>query len=558
MWHNRGMTTKANIAAHLIEMARKQPDATAIIVPWGRRGGSLTYAQLDDRSDRIARGLERAGIGSGVRTALMVQPGLDLFSLAFALFKCGAVPVLIDPGIGIRNMKSCIARARAEAFIGISKAHAARVVLGWGRATIRRNVTAGPRLFWGGWTLARIEREGVAAQGAFAETAADDVAAIVFTSGSTGPPKGVVYRHGNFAAQIEAMREVYDFGPGEVNLPTFPLFALFDPALGMTTVIPEMDPTRPARADPEKIIGPIREFGVTTMFGSPALLDTVGRWGAARGVELPTLKRVISAGAPVAPRIIERFRSMLGEGAEIFTPYGATESLPVASIGSDEILGETRFETDRGRGTCVGRPVPSAEVRIIETNDAPIDRWDDALCIPDGTVGEIVVKGPQVTREYFDAPDHTARGKIPDGDAVRHRMGDLGYFDNRGRLWFCGRKAHRVTTPEGVLHTVPCEGVFNAHPAVYRSALVGVERRGRVEPVVIVELERDGGPFDRETVRRELRDRASHFDHTASISEILFHKAFPVDIRHNAKINRAALSRWAAKKLGGRPAVTGS
>ncbi|MEN8165396.1 MAG: fatty acid CoA ligase family protein, partial [Acidobacteriota bacterium] len=389
-------------------------------------------------------------------------------------------------------------------------------------------------------------------------SAADEVAAVVFTSGSTGPPKGVVYRHGNFAAQIDALREVYGFGPGEVNLPTFPLFALFDPALGMTTVIPEMDPTRPAKADPSKIIGPIKEYGVTTMFGSPALLDTVGRWGAAHGSKLPTMRRVISAGAPVAPRVIERFASMMDEGGQIFTPYGATESLPVASIGSDEILSETRYATDQGKGTCVGLPVPSAEVRVIATTDEPIEKWNASLCVEQGVVGEIVVKGPQVTLDYFEAPEHTAKGKISDGEAIRHRMGDLGYFDDRGRLWFCGRKAHRVVAADRIYYTVPCEGVFNAHPAVFRTALVGIIRAEQVEPVLIVELDRDAGRTDSEVVEKELLELGSRHEHTAPIIEVLFHKAFPVDIRHNAKINRALLASWAAEKLGGQAAVVGS
>ncbi len=554
------MTKTFNIASHLVDMARRQPDVTAIIVPWGRHGGSLTYQQLDDRSSRIARGMERAGIGRGIRAALMVQPGLDLFALAFALFKCGAIPVLIDPGIGIKNMKSCLQRARPQTFIGVTKAHVARVILGWGKGSLTTFVTVGPRLFWGGHTLQQIERMG---DGDFEGSvvpmsASDEEAAVVFTSGSTGPPKGVVYRHGNFSAQIDALREVYGFSPGEVNLPTFPLFALFDPALGMTTVIPEMDPTRPAKADPEKIIGPIKEYGVTTMFGSPALLDTVGRWGAAGDVTLPTMRRVISAGAPVAPRVIERFVSMMNEGGQIFTPYGATESLPVASIGSDEILSETRHDSDQGKGTCVGLPVPSAEVRVIGTTDEAIESWHESLCVDQGVIGEIVVKGPQVTLDYFEAPEHTKKGKISDGDAIRHRMGDLGYFDDRGRLWFCGRKAHRVIASDRTYYTVPCEGVFNAHPGVFRSALVGITRRGSVEPILIVELDREGGTLEPETVKKELLELSSRHEHTAPISEILFHKSFPVDIRHNAKINRAQLASWAAKKLGGQAAVVGS
>ena len=263
------MIEKANIADFLPEMAAKQPDATAILCPWGRRGGRLSYRELNLRSARIARGLERAGIGRGVRTVLMVPPGLELFALAFGLFRAGAVPVLVDPGIGLGHLKACLGNAQPGAFIGIPRAHAARVLLGWAQATIRTSVTVGRRLFWSGRTLEQIEALGSEGDpSSIASTAANDVAAVVFTSGSTGPPKGVVYRHSNFAAQVNAIRDAYGIRPGEVNLPTFPLFALFDPALGMTTVVPDMDPTRPARVDPEKIVGPIREYEVTTMFGS--------------------------------------------------------------------------------------------------------------------------------------------------------------------------------------------------------------------------------------------------------------------------------------------------
>jgi acyl-CoA synthetase (AMP-forming)/AMP-acid ligase II len=544
------MTDKSNIADFLPEMAAKQPDATAIICPWGRRGGSLTYRELNLRSARIARGLERAGVGRGARTVLMVPPGLELFLLAFALFRVGAVPVLVDPGIGRKHLKACLGNAEPEAFIGVSKAHAARVLLGWARATVRRKITVGRRLFWRGRTLDQIEELGSDADAeAVANTGADDVAAIVFTSGCTGPPKGVVCRHSNFMAEVHAIRDAYGIEPGEVNLPTFPLFALFDPALGMTTVVPDMDPTRPARVDPQKIIAPIREHGVSIMFGSPALLDTVGRYGAEHGVKLDSVRCVISAGAPVPPKVIERFQGLLRNEAAIHTPYGATESLPVATTSSHEILADTRHETDRGAGTCVGRPAPSIDAAVIAIDDSPIDRWDDGLEVNTGEIGEIVVKGPQVTREYFNAANHTALAKIADGDAVRHRMGDLGYFDEQGRLWFCGRKSQRVEIDSGTLFTVPCESVFNTHPEVFRTALVGVGEAGAEMPVICVELEPGVGRSRHEGIRSELLDLGARFEHTKSIRTVLFHHAFPVDIRHNAKIERGALAAWAAPRV---------
>ncbi len=480
----------------------------------------------------------------------MVPPGLDLFVLAFGLFRAGAVPVLVDPGIGLHHLKACLGNARPEAFIGVPKAHAARVILGWARETVRTKVTVGPRLFWGGVTLRRIEKLGREAGGReIAETRGDEIAAIVFTSGSTGPPKGVVYRHGNFAAQIEAVRGVLECGPGDVDLPTFPLFSLFDPALGMTTIIPEMDPTRPAKVDPRKIIGPIHEFGVTTMFGSPALLDTVGRYCVEHGIRLPTLRQVVSAGAPVAPRIIERFVSLMAPGGRILTPYGATESLPVAVNSSDVILSETRHATDRGAGTCIGCPVPSIDAAIIGIDDGPIATWSDDLVVADGEVGEIVVKGPQVTHEYFDADEHNRMGKIRDREDVRHRMGDLGYYDEQGRLWFCGRKSQRVITADETLFTVPCESIFNTHADVYRSALVSAEVNGGIVPVICIEAEPGVKPSDHERIRAELLELGAGFEHTKNIQTVLFHQSFPVDIRHNVKIGRGELGEWATAEL---------
>jgi acyl-CoA synthetase (AMP-forming)/AMP-acid ligase II len=547
----------SNFAAFLTRMAARQPHGVAIVFPSGRAGGKVcythyTYRQLDEESDRIAHGLERSGIGRGVRTVLMVTPSLEFFALAFAIFKAGAVPVLVDPGMGIRNLKTCLAEAEPEAFIGIPKAHVARLLLGWGRGSITRCVTVGRRWFWGGSTLAQVRAAGDGdGPWQMAQTRADEVAAIVFTSGSTGVPKGVVYHHGNFAAQIESLRRSFGITPGEIDLPTFPLFALFDPALGMTTIVPDMDPTRPARVDPRKIFEAIEDFGVTNMFGSPALLDTVGRYQTHNGFRLRSLKRVISAGAPVSAAVTERFLHLLEDDARVFSTYGATEALPVSWIGSDEVLGETRARTDQGGGVCVGHPVEGTQVFVIAISDEPIEVWEDALRLLPGEIGEIAVRGPTVTCSYLHRERATALAKIraADGASFFHRMGDLGYFDEKGRLWFCGRKSHRVSTAAGTLFTIPCEAVFNTHPRVFRSALIGIAQAGETVPALCVEVEKSGAPIDQESVRRELLELGAKYPHTKAIRHIFFHPSFPVDIRHNAKIGREELARWATGKL---------
>ena len=543
-----------NIAAALIEKADTQPDALAIAVPKKNsldKNGITRYLEVSFKALAfetacLARGLLAFGFERGDRVVMMVPPGFDFFILGFSMLQTGIVPVFIDPGIGIRNLKTCIAETEPVGFVGISKAHAARVLLGWGKKTIRKTITLGPRLFWGGESIESIRNfDRSAAPGPFFDAGPDDLAAIIFTSGSTGVPKGVAYTHGNFSAQLEMIRQSFGFAPGEIDMPTFPPFALFNPALGMSSIIPDMNPTQPASVRPNHIIGPIKQFGITNMFGSPALLDTVSRYGEAQGVQLPSLKRVISAGAPVPVKVLTRFSAMLAPGVQIFTPYGATESMPVTVVGSDQILRETQGKTAVGAGICIGRPVEGMEVAIIRISDEAISDWSEDLKTAPGVIGEIVVKGRNVTRNYFNRASATQMAKIRDGAQLRHRMGDLGYFDAEGNLWFCGRKAHRVQAGGQELYTVPCEHIFNQHPDVFRTALVGVQGRA----VLCVETEKGDQPINRAQLEAELLAWAAANPLTRAIKTLLFHPGFPVDRRHNAKIIRENLAVWAKNEL---------
>jgi acyl-CoA synthetase (AMP-forming)/AMP-acid ligase II len=548
--YNDAMTEPCNIAAALPRLARERGDQVAMRCPGrnGRYDDALTYAQLDARSDAIAAGLATRGIVRSMRTVVMVRPTPDFFLLMFALFKAGVVPVLVDPGIDKRVLKQCLDEAQPEAFIGIPLAHLARRMLGWAKSA-RVRITTGRHAWLADATLTQVEHAGEDVAPRLADTQPDDIAAILFTSGSTGVPKGVVYRHRHFVAQLAMLRDAFGIAPGGVDLPTFPPFALFDPALGVTSIIPDMDPTRPARADPRRLVRAIERFGVTQLFGSPALIAVLAR----HGVKLPTLQRVLSAGAPVPGDVVAAMRALLPEDAQLWTPYGATECLPVAVIEGRE-LQAMRARTESGAGTCVGRPVPPNEVRIIAIDDDAIARWSDALLVKPGQVGEITVAGPSATDSYFnrDAATHLAkiREALADGsERIVHRMGDLGWVDDEGRLWFCGRKSQRVVTADSTLCTEQVEPVFNTHPDVRRTALVGIGAAGAQRPVLCVEL-RDG--IRREAQARiaaELQHLGEGFVHTAKIETFLFHPKFPVDIRHNAKIGREQLASWAAGRL---------
>ncbi|MCB1559524.1 MAG: AMP-binding protein, partial [Xanthomonadales bacterium] len=268
---------------------------------------------------------------------------------------------------------------------------------------------------------------------------------------------------------------------------------------------------------------------------------------------LPGVRRVLSAGAPVPSDVVATMRELLPEDGEIWTPYGATECLPVAVIEGRE-LQQTRAATNAGAGTCVGRPVPPNEVRIIAIDDRPISAWSDELLTAAGTVGEITVAGPTATDAYYNRDAATAIAKIPerlaDGSVrVIHRMGDIGYFDEQGRLWFCGRKSQRVESASGPLYAEQVEPVFNTHPEVRRTALVGVGEFGNAEPVICVELIDGVSTSKWPVIEAGLRELAGRHPHCSAVQRFLRHPGFPVDIRHNAKIGREQLARWAAKQL---------
>ena len=547
------MTTYANISLGLKKIQEKYPHKRAVVCPAGRdKNGrvlysQITFTQLETESDRLAFGLERIGIIRGTRTILMVTPGMEFFITIFAMFKVGAVPVVVDPGMGIDRMLQCLEQGKPKAFIGIEKAHILRKLKPGFFKSVKHWVTVGKRWFWGGYTLDQLMMQ-TDDPYPKARTTRDETAAIVFTTGSTGPAKGVVYTHGNFEAQIKQIQDHFQIDPDEIDLPTFPLFALFDPILGMTAVIPDMDPTKPALVDPRKIIEAVENHGVTNMFASPALLNRVGKFGKENHIKLPSLRRVISAGAPVTPANIEQFSTLLSDPAQIHTPYGATEAVPVISIGSNEILAETKKLSEQGFGMCIGRPICNTCVELIKISDDPVTQLHDKLKVPGNQVGEITVKAGLVTERYFNNREADLLAKIPDADGkVWHRMGDLGWKDSKGRLWFCGRKNHRVITKDETLFTIPVEAIFNNHEKVFRSALAGAGPRNMQTPVVFIE------PYskisNKKAFIKELLDLAKSNPLTAGIDHVFIEKAFPVDIRHNSKIFREKLAGKARRKL---------
>lgn len=558
-----------NVAAALAEMAARNPYQAGIIFPAGRdiKGRAktiqLNFQQLNAECDHYAHGLAKFGVGMGDRVLLMVRPGVELIAVVFALLRIGAVPVLIDPGMGRQALLQCIAEAEPAVLIGVPIVHVLRRLFPKPFATVRRSAVVGHATplnrALADTTLEQL-RSPRTDPFPTAPTTTESEAAVAFTSGSTGIPKGVVYLHGMFQAQIALLRDAVGIRPGEVDLALLYIFALFNPALGVTTVIPDMDPTKSAAINPAHVVEAIQTYGVTNAFGSPTIWKRVAPYCVEHDIRLPSLKRVLMASAPVPPALIETMLThILAPDADVNTPFGATEAMPLTFMSGREIVAETAALSDQGQGMCVGRPLPGIDVRVIEITDRAIPTWNDALELRPGEggatpIGEIVVKGPVVTRIYLNRPEQTALAKIQDSDGkIWHRMGDVGYFDAQGRLWFCGRKAHRVTTRDETLFPVPCETIFNHHPDVNRTALVGIGPQGRQRPVLVVEPRAGRFPesiLEKQRFTLELLALGVEYPHTRAIQDVLFYPdIFPTDVRHNAKIQREKLAVWAAKHL---------
>ncbi len=600
---------RLNVADRLQKIAAQMPEAIAVACPqnWSpsykstRQGTSgaayatTTFAELDADATRLARGLAAWGVPAGTRLALLVRPGIEFVALVFALLRAGMVTILVDPGLGRRNLVRCLAEAEPEGLVAISLAHAARVLLRRKFSRARWNVTVGRRWFWGGITLTQLRTldarsgstelaevsmldiERRASSIAHCVTRPDDAAAIIFTSGSTGPPKGVLYTHRMFETQVSEIQSMYDIEPGGVDLGCFPLFALFNSAMGVTTVFPDMDFSHPATANPKKLLAAANDWQATQAFASPAVWRLVSDHCTKTGERIESLRQVFSCGAPVPANVLRRTLACVSKDAKMHTPYGATECLPVSTIEASEVLGESAAKTDKGAGVCVGRKFDWIDWRVIRITDEPIETIDEAEELPIGEIGELIVRGPQASPCYVTRTAANKYSKIGDfglqnADSQKqseirnpksevgawHRTGDVGYLDEEGRFWYCGRKSQRVETASGPMFTECVEGIINTHPAVGRSALVGLGTRGAQTPILIVEPRKtfvEVNTLDFEIIpfpelAKELRALAATNPVSAPVMRVLFYRRFPVDIRHNAKINREKLAEWAANRLG--------
>jgi len=550
-------TEQANVSRHIVELAQVSAYNQAITCLSGRDPNGkmayshLTYRQLNQRSNELARGLQQAGVIRGTKAALQMLPGIEWFSIAYALLKIGAVPILLQPSLGMRKMAQCVKTVEPEILITEPKYQAFQVFHSSNYQSVHLQINTEKRWYLKGISITDLQKHEPASFQP-AEMRSNETALIVFsTSCESDTPKPTVLSHGMLHAMIELMKSVLGVSLESTLVTTFPFFMILAPAIGVRQIIPESHSLKANKLDPKILVETIWDFGVTHLMMSSTRLMMLTDFLKNEAIFLPSIQRIAAWGEPYPALELQKLHSFINEKTQIFPFYGMTEAPVVATLGSHKIVSETQVKTERGYGICQGKVVDGLEMRIIEVNDRPIDNWSDDLLVDNGGIGELVVKGDAVSRQYLNQSKYDALQKIPDGKFMWHRTGDIGWIDTRGNFWFCGRKQDRVTMSEDeTLYTIPCEAVFMQHERVYRCIIVGVGPIPYQTPVLIIELAPgDSGKYI-STLTYELLDLAQAYPHTVNIKNILFRKSFPVHSLFHQKINRKQLTIWAAKKLG--------
>jgi len=522
-----------NTAALLQKQAELHPNKTAIVF----QNDKISFKELDETINRFAHYFQKRGIERGAKVLLFVKPSIELPAITFALFKLGAVPVFIDPGIGLRNLLKAIAEVSPAALVSVPLMRG--LSMGFRKAFKSINVRLDS-------TKLREQSRDQSPHFDLYDAPEDELAAILFTSGATGRAKGVVYTHKIFIAQTRLLQEMYSLTSDDVDCPYFALFSFFTLAMGLTLHVPDVDPSKPSKIDPSVVVANIRDNKATFAAGSPAIWQRVGDYCLRNNIQLPALRSLVMFGAPVAVDMHQTWQRILPNGTT-YTPYGATESLPISNISGEYILENTAALTFKGAGVCVGKAVPSVEVMIHDGD-------------------EILVSGNTTTTEYYNETSATAESKLTLGGRLWHKVGDVGTIDEEGRIWFWGRKAHVVELDEPAgqkMYPVPCETVFNQHPKIKRTALVGPRlgggsggsgsggsgSGGKVTPTLVIEL-KDGTTAMTDDLLAELKEIRDSYEHTKPIEKFILKKSFPVDVRHNIKIDNLALRSWVEEKAG--------
>lgn len=523
-----------NVAEQISTVAQLYPAKLSVICPkiGNRSYQSYTFKNFEKRINQFSNRLLLAKVKKGDKVLVFIKPNIDFAAIVFSIFRIGAVGVFIDPGMGKNKLLDAIEESGANVLIGINKVHVLRRIYKNRFKKIKVFLTNGKSSI-----LAKSLYKGLKKQSTtFQKISTDinDLAAVLYTSGGTGKPKGVLYTHKIFIEQTAKLQKEFNLTHNDIDLAGFPLFAMFTLSMGMSSVIPYMDPSRPAKASGAALLKNIKDHDITFVAGSPAIWTNLLNLCSKQSITLDSVKFLVMFGAPIPYDTHFKFSKILNNGST-YTPYGATECLPVSNISGKQILEEFSPEHIIGKGICIGHPLDGVDVKIIKVNLKKLN-MDEIEILDNFEIGEIIISSSTVTSGYFNLTHKTELSKIM-GDKLWHRMGDTGYLDDKGRIWFTGRVAHSFSVGFKEFYPVPMEQFFTSITGVEKAAFVKVSDH---RTCIIIQ----GANLALEEIKDVI------YRNDLQVDYILFHPKFPVDVRHNIKIDRKVLSVWAKKSLG--------
>ncbi|MCT4641560.1 MAG: fatty acid CoA ligase family protein [Bacteriovoracaceae bacterium] len=521
-----------NLSDRISEHAISNRDKLAVICPSNNNSKyiSYTFLELENKINQFANKLTSLGVKKDDVVLIFIKPYIDFSAIIFACYKIGAVCTFIDPGMGRKKLLESISKSTASVLIGIKKVHIARMLFRSSFKDIKLFITTDRLGIFSHSIYKNLDKMSSRFKSVDIEN--QKIGSLLYTSGGTGAPKPVIYTQKILMEQTKKLQNEFDLKPQDTDLAGFPLFALFTLSMGMSSVIPFMDPAAPAKADPQSLIKNIKDNKCSFIAGSPAIWNNMVKYCNDNNIKLDTVKYFVMFGAPISYKMHKRISNIIPNGTS-YTPYGATESLPVSNISGKQILKEFSDENIMGKGICVGTPMKGVKVNIIKKQDGAINNIKDCEFLKTGQVGEIIVNSTTTTIGYNNMEDITKASKIYDENTFWHRMGDMGYMDDKGQLWFLGRVAHTFETNDSMYTPINIEQFFIAKNEIEKAAFI----RAKNKNVIILNSKNEA--LAKDIIKKN----------NLPIDKVLVNENFPVDIRHNIKIDRKKLSTWAIGEL---------
>lgn len=520
-------TSAGNIVSKFIENAKRYPHKAAIIYHDEKKGHTVvTYEELLRDVKGAASVFHAKGIGKGDRVVVFVPMSYELYRTVLALFYLGAVAVFIDAWGTLERLNHAFRIASPVGFIGTPKAWILMLLSHLRRAKVKVIVPSISGMF----STKKKHGSDVSA-GPPAETMDDDEALVTFTTGSTGRPKAAHRTHGFLRNQHEVLTRSLDISRDEVDLTTLPIFLLNNLAAGCTSVIPRFDPAKPGTIDPSLIADQIVRFAITASAGSPAFYESLAAYCIDNALHLP-LKKLFVGGAPVYPENSKLLRKAF-PSADIRAVYGSTEAEPIAELPIEEVIA-----CDVREGLPAGKTIREIELRIIRPVEGPVVVGKKGLkefAVKEGEIGEIVITGKHVLKEYLNSPEDFSLNKIVEGRKIWHRTGDAGKIGKNGELYFFGRAKNRIRTEKGDIYTLPFEIRLKSIGGVSAAAILEAGGRHYAFLEMGPGLSRAMEAFARSEAEKILREIGAFEVHLIS--------SLPRDPRHNSKIDYEKLRK---------------